>query len=98
MTREQGPAWDHTRAMTEQAAWPEHALFMNQLVAEGFVLVGGPLGAGERVLLVVRAPSEAAIRRRIDADPWTPLHLLPIARVDPWEILLGDPARASSAS
>ena len=55
--------------MTDQVAWPEHAAFMNLLVDEGFVVLGGPVGQGERVLLVVSADSEAAIRRRIEADP-----------------------------
>jgi len=62
---------------------------MNQLVDEGFVVLGGPIGDGGRVLLVVSADSEAAIRRRIDSDPWTPLRLLPIASVEPWQVLLG---------
>ena len=68
VTRERGPAWDHSRSMTDQVAWPEHAAFMNLLVDEGFVVLGGPVGEGERVLLVVSADSEAAIRRRIEAD------------------------------
>ena len=84
--------------MVDQVAWPEHAAFMNRLVDEGFVVLGGPLGNGERVLLVVNAESEVAIRRRIDADPWTPLHLLPIARVEPWQVLLGAPPSRSPAS
>jgi uncharacterized protein YciI len=98
VTREPGPAWDRACAMTDQVGWPEHAGFMNQLVAEGFVLLGGPVGGGERVLLVVRASSEAAIRARIATDPWTPLRLLPIVRIDPWQILLGNPVRVRSAS
>jgi uncharacterized protein YciI len=84
--------------MVDQIAWPEHAAFMNQLVDEGFVVLGGPLGDGEHVLLVVSADSEAAIRHRIDADPWTPLRLLPIVGVEPWEVLLGTPAARQPAS
>jgi uncharacterized protein YciI len=84
--------------MRDQVRWPEHAAFLDRLVDEGFVVLGGPLGDGERVLLVVSAESEAAIRRRIDADPWTPLRLLPIARIEPWQVLLGTPPRAQPAS
>ena len=79
--------------MTDQVAWPEHAAFMNLLVDEGFVVLGGPVGQGERVLLVVSADSEAAVRRRIEADPWTPLRLLPIATIEAWRVLLGSPGR-----
>jgi len=84
--------------MTDQVAWPEHAAFMNLLVDEGFVVLGGPVGQGERVLLVVSADSEAAIRRRIEADPWTPLRLLPIATIEAWRVLLGSPGRQQPAS
>jgi uncharacterized protein YciI len=84
--------------MTHQAAWTEHAAFMNRLVDEGFVLLGGPLGDGGRILLVVMAENEASIYRRIEADPWTPLGLLPVARIEPWRILLGTPGRGGPAS
>jgi len=76
--------------MREQALWPEHAGFMNALTAEGFVVLGGPLGdgEGEEVLLVIHADSEAALRARLAADPWTEAGLLQVARVEPWTILL----------
>lgn len=74
--------------MREQALWPEHARFMNALAAEGFVVLGGPLGDGEEVLLVIYAESEAALRARFAADPWTGAGLLQVARVEPWTILL----------
>lgn len=32
--------------MREQALWAEHAKFMDALTAEGFVVLGGPLGEG----------------------------------------------------
>jgi uncharacterized protein YciI len=62
---------------------------MNALVAEDFVVVGGPLGDGSNTLLIVDAPDEATIRARLAADPWVPMGLLMIASIEPWEILLG---------
>ena len=35
------------------------------------------------------AESEQAIEARLADDPWTPMGLLRIARVERWEILLG---------
>jgi uncharacterized protein YciI len=87
--RVRGPAWDHARSMREQAGWPEHAQFMNELAASGFIAFGGPLGDGRRVLLICHAPDEEAIRLRISADPWTKDGLLEVASIDPWHILLG---------
>jgi hypothetical protein len=74
--------------MREQDGWDEHAAFMNALVDDGFVVLGGPLGGGERILLIVDAPSEDGLRRRLAADPWTPTSLLVIDSIDEWNVLL----------
>jgi uncharacterized protein YciI len=42
--REQGPGWDRSRAMREQDYWPDHVDFVNRIVDEGRMLLGGPLG------------------------------------------------------
>ena len=74
--RVRGPAWNTATPMREQAQWAEHAVFMNALAAEGFVSLGGPLGAGEEVLLVVDSTSEQVLRARLAADPWSGSSLL----------------------
>ena len=86
--RVRGPAWDAALPMRSQIRWAEHAAFMNALAAEGFVVLGGPLGSGEEVLLVIDAPSEEAARERLATDPWSSAGLLQIARVEPWTVLL----------
>ena len=43
---------------------------MEGLVAEGFVVLGGPLEDERYVLQIVDADSEAAIRERFASDPW----------------------------
>jgi uncharacterized protein YciI len=86
--RVRGPAWNSALPMRSQALWAEHAAFMNALAAEGLVLLGGLLGAGEDVLLVFDTDSEETVRARLAADPWTTAGLLEIRRVEPWTILL----------
>ncbi len=86
--RVRGPAWNAAVPMRAQALWAEHAAFMNALAADGFVVLGGPVGTGEEVMLIVDSPSEQAIRARLAADPWTESGLLELARVEPWTILL----------
>ena len=66
---------------------------MNALAAEGFVVLGGPLGSGEEVLLVVDATSEQVLRARLAADPWSGSGLLDIKSVEPWTILLDSRSR-----
>lgn len=94
--RAPGAAWNTTVPMRSQAQWAEHAAFMNALAADGFIVLGGPLGsgelrAGEEVLLVVDSTSEEAVRARFAADPWTASGLLVITRVEPWTVLLRAP-------
>ena len=61
---------------------------MDALVDEGFVVLGGPLEGDREVLLIVDAPSEAAIRDRLAEDNWTPNGMLTTVSVERWTILL----------
>jgi uncharacterized protein YciI len=87
--RETGSSWDAAKPLREQAAWDEHADFINAAAADGLLLVGGALGAGGSFLLILNAESESEIRRRLDDDPWTQMDMLRIASIEPWEPLTG---------
>jgi hypothetical protein len=58
LTMVHGPSWDGSRGIREQDAWIEHAGFMDGLVADGFILFGGPVGDGEQTLHLVEAGDE----------------------------------------
>ena len=89
--REPGPAWDRERAVREQEGWDEHAAFMDALADEGFIALGGPLGdASGHALHIVEAEDEREVERRFAEDPWSD-HMLRIARIEPWTILLEAP-------
>jgi hypothetical protein len=88
VVREHGPAWRRSLALEEQEGWREHAAFMNALADEGVVVLGGPLGDGERVLLAVAAGSADEVRARLAPDPWSG-SMLVIASIEPWDIRLG---------
>ena len=83
-----GPAYRRGAPMEEHAAWRPHADFMNALVTEGFILLGGPLAEPD-VLLIVRATSQDDIRARLAADPWHAMGLLAIKSISPWTLRLG---------
>jgi uncharacterized protein YciI len=92
--RERASAWDVSRPIDGQAAWPEHAAFMDALADEGSVVAGGPLGDGFDFLLIFEAGNENTIRARLAGDPWMAMNLLEIARIEPWQIVLGEPLSA----
>jgi uncharacterized protein YciI len=87
--RAKGPAWDHTRPRREQVGWDEHAAFMDALVDDGFVVLGGPVGEGDgdNALLVVEADDEEEVRARLAGDPW-PEEVLTVESVRRWSVLL----------
>jgi uncharacterized protein YciI len=82
-----GPDYDPGRPVEAQTAWPQHAAFMDGLVDEGFVVLGGPLSDEVRVVHAVEAISEDAVRRRLAADPWSGTHL-EVESVTKWTIRL----------
>jgi hypothetical protein len=85
---ERGGPWDWTRDLREQNGWGEHAAFMDALVDEGFIVLGGPLQEGREVLHAVSAPSDAAVRERLARDNWARNGMLTVKSVEEWTILL----------
>ena len=89
-----GPEWDSSRPLEEQSGWPAHATFMDGLVDDGFLVLGGPLADEHRVVHAVEAESEEAIRATFARDPWSETHLR-IGSIDPWTIRLDGRRRSS---
>jgi uncharacterized protein YciI len=83
-----GPRWDASRHIREQEAWDEHAAFMDELVDDGFVILGGPVGDGGQTLHVVEAADENEIRARLARDPWASAGLLEVATIESWALWL----------
>jgi hypothetical protein len=86
LIRQSGPEFESDKPLEDQSGWPEHAEFMDALVADGFILLGGPLGGG-RVVHLVSADSEDEVRSRLARDPWAGSHLV-VESVDSWTIRL----------
>jgi hypothetical protein len=65
-----GSSWDTSRPIRQQQAWDQHASFMDGLVDDGFIIIGGPLGDGGQTLHLVQAESQDQIKARLAEDPW----------------------------
>ncbi len=87
--RSRGPAWNNALIMDDQIDWSAHAAFMDALVAEGFIALGGPLEGSPDVLLIIRAATADEIGERLAVDPWTRNGLLVDKQIWPWRIRLG---------
>jgi len=98
--REAGSAWTDGKGIAEQPAISDHAVFMDALADEGFVLFAGPLAGSERdrvrALLILNAENEAEIQRRLADDPWASSQQLQITSIEPWNIFVGAQRLASA--
>jgi uncharacterized protein YciI len=93
-----GPGWDPSRPIRDQDRWDEHADFMDALVEDGFIILGGPVSHGEQTLHVVEAADEHSVRTRFAQDPWASAGLLQVGTIEPWALWLDSrppPGRAT---
>jgi hypothetical protein len=85
--RRSGPEYDHSKPLEQQSGWLDHAAYMDGLVDDGFIVLGGVLGDELRTAHAVEAGSEQEVRDRFGRDPWSGSHLV-VDSVDPWTIRL----------
>ncbi len=79
---------NHAKGSREQAYWDEHADFIDRLVDNGFIVLGGPLPDEGGAVLVVRAGSEAEVRETLRTDPWYEHEVLALQSVRRWDIFI----------
>jgi uncharacterized protein YciI len=87
VTREQGPGWDTSRAMREQDQWPEHVLFINRLADEGFLVLGGPIGAvgsGDTGSVLTGAVGDRVYRAMLIVSAGSEREVAARFETDPW--------------
>ena len=85
---ERGGPWDWSRDLRKQDGWDEHARFMDSLVEEGFIVLGGPLDGERETLHAISAASEQEVRERLAQDNWAQNGMLTVKSIEAWTILL----------
>ena len=92
VTSSPGPNRDSSKGTREQPFWDDHVVFIDQLVDEGFILMGGPLvdeaGMPQGALLIVEAEDEKEVREKLKNDPWFIRGILKLEGVKRWEIFI----------
>jgi uncharacterized protein YciI len=87
-----GPGRDRSKGTREQPFWDEHARFIDELVDEGFILMGGPLvdeyEMPHGALLIVNAEDENEVREKLKNDPWFEHAILKLESVKRWQIFI----------
>ena len=85
-----GPNRDLSKGTREQPLWDEHAAFIDQLVADGFILMGGPLVDEGGSLLIFNAEDENKVREQLKNDPWSEHGILKLETVKRWQIFIDE--------
>jgi uncharacterized protein YciI len=83
-----GANHDLSKSTREQPLWDEHAAFIDQLVADSFILMGGPLVDEHGAMLIVHADDEAEVRHKLANDPWMKHGVLKLEDIKRWEIFI----------
>jgi uncharacterized protein YciI len=81
---------DLSKGSREQRFWDEHAAFIDALVEEGFIMLGGPLVDEGGAMLVVGAESEGEIRAKLADDPWYQQGMLELVAIKRWDIFIDE--------
>jgi uncharacterized protein YciI len=93
VVRDAGSGWIEGKGAFEQPGVDDHAAFMSQLAADGFVLFAGPLAGSEtgriRVLLIADAQSEREVYDTLAGDPWARSQSLSTSSVETWMPIVG---------
>jgi uncharacterized protein YciI len=85
-----GPHRDFSRDTRAQPFWDEHAAFIDRLVDDGFIVLGGPLVEEGGALLVVKARDEDEVRGRMENDPWYEHGILKLESIKRWQIFIDE--------
>ena len=67
--RRSGPDYDHSKPLEEQSGWLEHAAFMDGLVEDGVIVLGGVLGDEVRTAHAVEASLQGRVRETLRRTP-----------------------------
>lgn len=89
-----GPNRDPSKGPREQPFWDEHATFIDRLVEEDFILMGGPFlderGLPQGGLLIVNTEDETEVKEKLKNDLWFEEGILNLESVKRWEIFVDE--------
>jgi uncharacterized protein YciI len=86
--RDPGPSWIPGRPTREQPLWDEHAVFMDRLFEQGWIVLGGPYSDHSRALVIVQAHDAEEASALFRDDPWTKDGILGLSEVVEWTVFL----------
>ena len=87
-----GPAWRSGRP-EEQPGWDEHAAFVDDLVARGTMVMGGPFADYSGSVILLENVSEEQARELVARDPFVVNGVFVLEDVHAWKVYVDELTR-----
>src|SRR5262245_1165999 len=86
--REHEPYWVPGVPTREQPLWDEHAAFMDDLFAQGHIVLAAPYPDLSRALVILDAADAAEASALLHSDPWETVGILVPGQIVEWVLFL----------
>jgi uncharacterized protein len=83
-----GIAWIAGKTSREQPYWTEHAAFMDALLEDGIVIMGGPFADYSSIMIVLEAFDEGEVRDLFKRDPFVVQEIFRFSSAHEWLVFL----------
>ena len=83
-----GTAWIAGKTSREQPYWTEHAAFMDALLEDGIVIMGGPFADYSSIMVILVASDEGEARDLFRRDPFVVQRIFHLSSVHEWLVFL----------
>jgi uncharacterized protein len=84
-----GPTW-RSGPPDEQPGWDEHATFVDELIARGTMVMGGPFADHSGSLIVFENVGEDEARELVARDPFIANGVFELAEVRAWNVYVDE--------
>ncbi len=84
-----GPTWSSGRP-EDQPGWDEHAAFVDELVARGMMVMGGPFADSSGSLIVLENVGEREARDLVARDPFLANGVFELEEVRAWNVYVDE--------
>jgi uncharacterized protein YciI len=89
VTFQAGPTWT-SGGVREQPDWDAHAEFVDALVANGTMVMGGPFADNSGSMIVLEGVDAAEGRRLIADDPFIENGVFVLGEVREWDVFVDE--------
>lgn len=89
-----GSAWIEGKTVREQPYWAQHADFMDQLFANGMVILGGPFSDATGSMVIIEGESEQAVADLFASDPFVVHNIFALSMLKQWQLFLDARSKA----